>query len=62
MVSLTTNIAIPYRNLMRRITLDVTLTGVRVVHLRIALGCALIRLAARIMGCGIEFKAPSDAD
>ena len=41
---------------MRHITLSVTITGRRRQRVRMWLGRMLITLAARIIGCGIEYQ------
>lgn len=39
---------------MRQITMDVTITGVKAQSIRTNIGVWLIRLAARVIGVGID--------
>ncbi len=48
---------IPMSDLCGRITLNVTVTGVRVFKARLWLGSRLFRLAAWVIGVGCEVKA-----
>jgi hypothetical protein len=41
-------------SLMKRITMTVRVSGVMRQHARIWLGCQLIKIAARVMGVGIQ--------
>jgi len=45
---------------VRKLTLEVQvdLTGVRWFAFRFWIGSQFLKLAARVMGCGIEIKAP----
>lgn len=48
---------------MSRVTLDVVISGKREALFRMRLGGWLLKLGARIMGCGIEIgNEPTDAD
>jgi hypothetical protein len=44
--------------LAKELTLEVTITGGRVFGFRIWLGSKIIKLAALVMGCGIEITGP----
>ena len=48
--------AINVANAMQDVTLNVDLKGLRILRVRVWLGAKLIILAARIMGCGIQFE------
>jgi len=50
----TTNVTIDARDVMHQVTMTVELTHTRQLEWRLWLGTQLIRLAAWIMGCGIE--------
>jgi hypothetical protein len=55
-----TNIAsITMPELMRNITLHIRVTGQRVTAIRFWLGTRLLRLAAWVIGCGIEIDTES---
>ena len=45
-------------DLMRRMTLNVKVTGKGVLAIRLWVGTRLILLAAHVMGCGIEIEGP----
>lgn len=45
---------LPMAEVMRSVTMELRLTGVRVFRARLSVGMMLLRLAARVMGCGIE--------
>jgi hypothetical protein len=47
-------IRIPMADVMGRIHLNVTLTGVTIYRLRLWIGLHLLRLAARVMGVGMH--------
>lgn len=46
---------IPASSLMKGLTLEVNLTEVKALRVRIWLGCWAFRIGARIIGCGIKF-------
>ncbi len=46
----------PMSEMMGRQTLEITVTGVGVARFRIWLGCQILKLAAKVIGCGIEIK------
>lgn len=50
-------VRIPARKIMSELTLTVNLSGVRAMRARIWIGKQFLRLAARIIGCGIEISA-----
>lgn len=49
-------IKVPVQPAMRQMTMRVQLTGVQTWKLRLWLGTVLIRMAARVMGCGIRVE------
>lgn len=54
----------PAGHAMRHVTIRVDVTGVRTWRVRLWLGGLVLRLAARVMGCGIRFdglEKPGDA-
>ncbi len=51
-----TTIDIPMSDAMRQLTLSFRLTGVRIAAARLWLGCQVIKLAALIIGCGVEIE------
>jgi len=50
---------IPMPQMMRQITLEVAVTGMRRTNLRVWLGCKLMIFAAFVMGCQIEVDIKS---
>lgn len=48
------NVTVKASELMNRITINCRLTGIRGLSARIRIGIVFIKLAARIMGCGIK--------
>lgn len=50
--------AISMQEAVRAMTLTVEVTGVRAARARLWLGLKLLKLAARVIGCGIDIKAP----
>ena len=47
-------IRIPVQKVMRQVTMNVTVTGIRIWKVRLTLGVWLIRLAAVVAGVGIR--------
>jgi hypothetical protein len=43
-------------DVMKRLTLEVNITGVRVLRARLWLGMRLMRLAVWVMGCDLDMK------
>lgn len=50
----TTNIMVPMAMVMKNMTMNVTIKGVRLHRFRIWAGVQLMRLAARVIGCGFN--------
>ena len=50
---------VPASQIMQALTLNITVTGMRGLAVRIWAGRWLIRLAARVMGCGIKIEDES---
>lgn len=47
-------VRVPAASVMRDVTMTVEVTGLTVWRLRLWLGLQLMRLAARVIGCGIR--------
>lgn len=45
------------RDVVSQLTLQVDVTGVRVARVRMWLGMRLLKLAVRVLGCGMEVRA-----
>jgi len=43
-------------DVMKNVTMIVTLTGEKSIRVRMWVGCRLIKAAAWVMNCGVEFK------
>jgi len=54
-----TEVNVPISKLMSDVTMNVNLTGVRTWRVRVWLGIQLLKLAGRIIGCGIHIEGPS---
>lgn len=54
------SISIPMAEIMAKKTLDVeiSVSGVRWAKVRLWIGVRILKLAARVIGCGIEIKVP----
>lgn len=48
------------KDAVKKLTLNVSLTGVKSFYFRLAAGVALIKLAARIIGCGIKIDTGNE--
>lgn len=42
--------------LVRQLTLEVVVTGIRLTKMRIWLGTRIIKLGALVVGCGVEIR------
>lgn len=52
----TTTILVPMAALMKDLTLEVNLTGLRANKFRVWLGMKFIKLGARVIGCGFRVE------
>ncbi len=50
---------VPMSDLMRRMTVNVTITGLTVARWRLWMGTHIIRLAVRVIGCGLKIELTS---
>lgn len=50
------DVRMPSAKIMRDVTMNVTLTGVLTLRIRLWLGGLLMRFAARVMGCGFRME------
>lgn len=48
------NATVNMADAMRRVTISVKITGARSAKIRMAIGVRMIKLGARVIGCGIE--------
>ena len=48
------DVNVPVQSVMRNITLHVNVTGIQLWRLRMWLGIQCLKLAALVMGCGME--------
>jgi len=60
MASDSVDVRLSHGHLMKCVTLNVTLTGVRVWRVRQDAGIWLIRLASYVMGCGVHVEIEDD--
>lgn len=51
---------ISQRDIMHGVTLEIEVTGRRVMAIRFKVGVLLLKLAAIVMGCGVEVRTAWD--
>lgn len=49
-------IKLPMKECLRELTLTVEVSGIKTAKFRLWLGGLMLKLAARVIGCGIEIK------
>lgn len=49
-----TEVSVPISEVLKHITVKVTVVGMRKTLIRVNIGCSLMKLAAKIMGVGVN--------
>lgn len=52
-------VKVPMSDLMRRMTVNVTITGLAIARWRLWIGMHIIRLAVCVIGCGLKIEPPT---
>lgn len=60
MVTTIGEVNVPMSEVMSGLTLNVRITGMKITKARLWLGEQLLKLAALVMGCGIEISLEDD--